>query len=96
MTTLNATPDDIADAGHDQASNGCPSELVPYENAAPSTELAELLYLLKLGVKTNHRWIGREQPDIDAARKNSARLCAYVDRLETLIASANPNHPERL
>lgn len=96
MTTLNATPDDIANAGRDQASDGCPSELVPYKKAAPSTELAELLYRLKLGVKTNLSWIGREQPDIDAARKNSARLCAYVDRLETLIASANPNHPEPL
>ncbi|MFK3691079.1 hypothetical protein ACI2J4_12515 [Agrobacterium tumefaciens] len=96
MTNLNATSDDHAGTGSDNASDGCSSELRPYQKAASSTELAELLYLLKLGVKTNLRWIGRERPDIDAARKTSARLCVYVDRLESLIASTNPNCSERL
>jgi hypothetical protein len=91
MTDLNVVSKDIAgslrDPMADQGQLGDESLATPNKAA----ELVELLYLLKLGVKTNLRWIGREKPDIDAARMTSARLCQYVDRLETLIASARPN-----
>lgn len=89
MANLNAMSDNRALPDQERASQQSISDNLSANTSPRSTELVELLYLLKLGVKTNLRWIGRTRPDIDAARKTSARLCEYVDRLEILIASAN-------
>jgi hypothetical protein len=96
MTNLDAISDDHADSSREKALGGCHQKLMLLENPAASAEFSELIYLLKLGVKTNLRWIGRERPDIDAARKTAARLCDYVDRLEVLIASTTPSCSDQL
>ncbi len=95
MAKLNAMSDDHSGSGRKMSPDDCIAEVGPTDKAARSTELAELLYLLKLGVKTNLRWLGREIPDIDAAQKTSARLCEYVERLEALIGPANQKCSER-
>jgi len=87
--------DNQAASGRETVTDSGISDVHSTDKAARSTELAELLYLLKLGVKTNLRWLGRETPDIDAARKTSARLSDYVDRLEALIGSTGTNCSER-
>ncbi len=96
MANLNARSDDQACSSEDREPDACISDLMLIEDLERSTELVELVYLLKLGVKTNLRWLAREEPDIDAARKTSARLCKYVDRLQSLIATGSPDRLERL
>ena len=91
MTDLNVISKESARTLRDSIAEQHQSREGTLATPDQATELVELLYLLKLGVKTNLRWIGREKPDIDAARLTSARLCQYVDRLETLIASGRPN-----
>ncbi len=96
MTNLNAMSDDQVLASEDREPDDSISDFMLIEDHKRSTELVELVYLLKLGVKTNLRWLAREEPDIDAAYKTSARLCEYVDRLQSLIATGNPDRLERL
>ncbi len=96
MANLNAKSDDPVRASEDRELDACILNLMLIEDHKRSTELVELVYLLKLGVKTNLRWLAREEPDIDAARKTSSRLCEYVDRLQSLIATGKPDRLERL
>jgi len=96
MANLNAMSDDQAGSSEDREPDACISDFMLIDDQERSTELVELVYLLKLGVKTNLRWLAREEPEIDAARKTSARLCEYVDRLQSLIATGNPDRLERL
>jgi len=88
MTDLNSISRDRVGSTCDPRSGEC--ELNDNSVSKPQ-QVVELLYLLKLGVKTNLRWIGRDKPDIDAARMTSARLCQYVDRLEMLLEGARDN-----
>lgn len=95
MANLHPMSDDQAGCGRATAPDSCISDVHSTDKAERSTELVELLYLLKLGVKTNLRWLGRDTPDINAARKTSARLSDYVDRLEALIGSNAMNCSDR-
>ncbi len=48
-------------------------------------DIAETLYILKLGLRTNLRWLDRESPNVDAAIRTSTRLCECVEQLEVLM-----------
>ncbi|QYA17436.1 hypothetical protein [Rhizobium sp. AB2/73] len=48
-------------------------------------DIAETLYILKLGLRTNLRWLDRESPNVDAAVRTSTRLCECVEQLEVLM-----------
>jgi hypothetical protein len=50
-----------------------------------SDDIAETMYILKLGLRTNLRWLERDDPNVDAAVRTSTRMCEYLEKLETLI-----------
>jgi hypothetical protein len=68
---------------HDPVSFEAPSCV--YDNE----ELADTIYLLKLGISTNLRWLTRENPDVMAARKTAERMSNYITQLEFLIKDRN-------
>lgn len=50
-------------------------------------QLQSSLTLIKLGLRTNLRWLDREQPDVNAAMRTINRLIEEICRLETEIVS---------
>lgn len=52
---------------------------------AEPQDIADTLYILKLGLRTNLRWLDRESPNVDAAVRTSTRLCECVEQLEVLM-----------
>jgi hypothetical protein len=79
-------------AQHVTAQEAAPRDPVSFE--APSClrdggEVADTIYLLKLGISTNLRWLTRENPDVVAARRTAERMSNYISQLETLMKDRN-------
>jgi len=57
------------------------------ENQLDPIEIQSSLTLLKLGLKTNLRWLDRDTPDVSAAIDTVHRLLDEISRLESSIAT---------